>query len=95
MPEPRYRSRSLRRKSLTVPGGRHTIHYERKKPSGARCAICGGILHGVPRSRPSEIRKLQKTKKRPERTHGGHICSTCLMRLLKQEARNISWPAVS
>ena len=87
MPRPALRSRSLRRIYRRTPGGRLVIHYERRKPNKAKCYICGGELHGVPRLRPSELRKLPKTMKRPERPYGGHICPKCLKRLLKKSIR--------
>ncbi len=49
MPRPMYRSRSLRRVYVRLPGGETTIHYERRKPRQAVCAICGKPLNGVPR----------------------------------------------
>ncbi|MCI4461499.1 MAG: 50S ribosomal protein L34e [Thermogladius sp.] len=87
MPRPMYRSRSLRRVVVRTPGGELKIHYEKRKPSVAHCAICGRPLNGVPRLRPSQLRKLAKTEKRPERIYGGVICPRCLARLLRQSAR--------
>ncbi len=66
------------------------IHYEKRKPGPARCAICGRPLNGVPRLRPVELRKLPKVQRRPERPYGGVICPSCLTRLLKREARRLN-----
>jgi large subunit ribosomal protein L34e len=41
----------------------------------------------VPRLRPVELRKLPKTKKRPQRIFGGVLCPSCLTRVLKRAIR--------
>ncbi|ALL01045.1 50S ribosomal protein L34e [Pyrodictium delaneyi] len=87
MPRPRYRSRSLRRVFVRTPGGETRIHYEKRRPGPAKCAICGSPLNGVPRLRPVELRKLPKTAKRPERMYGGVLCPKCLTKLLKKTIR--------
>jgi len=83
MVRPGLRTRSKRRLSVRIPGGRTVLHYRKPKSKKARCAICGRPLHGVPRLRPVELRKLPKTKKRPERPYGGYLCPSCLAKLLK------------
>jgi large subunit ribosomal protein L34e len=88
VPRPMYRSRSLRRVYVRLPGGETTIHYEKRRPGPARCAICGRPLNGVPRLRPSELRRLPKTAKRPERMYGGVICPSCLAKLIKKTVRS-------
>ena len=82
-----YRTRSWRRVIRRLPGGRVTIHYEKRRPSKARCAICGAELHGVPALRPYQLSKLAKTEKRPERPYGGYICPRCLARSLREAIR--------
>lgn len=72
---------------VRTPGGRTVIHYEKRRPGPARCAICGRTLNGVPRLRPVELRKLPKTAKRPERPFGGTLCPSCLEKLLKKSIR--------
>ncbi len=79
------RSRSMRRVKVRTPGGRVVIRYEKRRPSHARCAVCGKPLHGVPRLRPSEIRKLSKTERRPERPYGGYLCSECMRKMFKMK----------
>ena len=88
MPELRYRSRSYKRIFKKTPGGRTVTHYRRKKPSKHVCAGCGKPLHGVPRGRPYEVRKLSKSKKRPNRPYGGYYCSSCARKVFKKEARS-------
>jgi len=81
-----HRSRSWRRKYVRTPGGRTVIHFERKKPKVAHCAMCGRPLNGVPKGRSSELRKLPKTKKRPERPMS-NLCPSCMRRVMKAQAR--------
>ncbi len=77
MPKPAQRTRSFRRKRVTTPGGTVKIHYTKKQPGIARCAVCRKPLHGVPRMLPSGINKLRKTQKRPDRPFGGNLCASC------------------
>ena len=60
MPANRFRSRSYKRMRKNTPGGENVLRYKKKKPSKHVCAECGAVLHGVPRGRPYEIRKLSK-----------------------------------
>ncbi len=87
MPRPALRSRSLRRVKVRTPGGRLVVHYYRRKPNQARCALCGRPLAGVPVGRPVEIRNIPLSKKRPNRMFGGVLCPSCLERLLKKVIR--------
>ncbi|HSO26049.1 MAG TPA: 50S ribosomal protein L34e [Methanobacteriaceae archaeon] len=88
MPANRFRSRSYKRTFKRTPGGKTVLRYKKKKPSKHICGECGKLLHGVPRGRPYEIKKLAKTKKRPNRPYGGYLCSECVRKLFKQEARS-------
>ncbi len=81
------RSRSLKRSQKKVPGGRTVTHFRRRKPSIAKCAKCGKDLKGVPRLRVSDLRKLPKTKKRPERPYGGNLCSKCMREVFREKVR--------
>jgi large subunit ribosomal protein L34e len=80
----RLRSRSIKKIRVRTPGKRTVIHFERKKPSVAKCAICKKPLYGVPRANPSGMRKLPKSSRRPERPYGGNLCSKCMRSLLKK-----------
>ena len=88
MPAMRYRSRSYRRRQVRTPGGKTVLRYKKKKTSKHVCAECGKLLHGVPRGRPYEINKLSKSKKRPNRPYGGYLCSECVRKVFKKEARS-------
>jgi len=83
------RSRSLKRKKVRTHGNRLVTHYKRRKPKVAKCAKCGKPLHGVPRLRPSSLRKLPKTKRRPDRPYGGNLCSSCMREVMKEKVVNM------
>ncbi|MEM0015582.1 MAG: 50S ribosomal protein L34e [Saccharolobus sp.] len=84
MPRPALRSRSLRKISVRLPGGRNVIHYEKKKNGKAKCALCKKPLHGT---RTNKLYKYSKVEKRPERPFGGYLCPKCLTQLIKASIR--------
>jgi large subunit ribosomal protein L34e len=85
MPKPAQRSRSFVKKRVNTPSGKLGTHYLKKKPGPARCAICKKPLHGVPSGLPAEIRKLPRTKRRPDRPYGGNLCPACTRETLKSK----------
>ena len=87
MPAPRLRSRSLRKIFRKVPGGRTSIHYKRRKHKLGKCSGCGDALKGVPHELPHKMRKMAKTKKRPERPFGGVLCGKCMRNMIIDKAR--------
>ena len=87
MPRGMFKSRTLRRVFRRLPGGSTVKRYEQRKPSQARCARCGAKLHGIPRAKASELTRMTKSKKRPERPFGGVLCGKCHKDMLKIEAR--------
>jgi len=89
MVAPRYRSRALRRVFVKTPGGRVNVHYERRKPSGAKCRECGAVLRGVPREIPSKLKRMAKSERRPQRPYGGCLCSRCMRKFFVKKARGI------
>ncbi len=70
------RSRSLKRKKVTTPGGSQVTHYTKPNHKPAECANCGAPLHGVPRKSTLKT-KIVKSKRRPKRPYGGVLCSKC------------------
>lgn len=80
----KHRTRTYRRVKVKTPGARLKIHYRKRKPKMAHCAHCKKELKGVPRDLPYKIRKLSKTKKRPERPFGGYLCSECMRKEIRQ-----------
>ena len=87
MPRGMHKSRTLRRVYRKTPGNRTVVHYKKKKPKKSRCAGCSALLKGVPRERPHKMKKISKTKKRPERPYGGYYCSKCMRKLMIEKAR--------
>jgi large subunit ribosomal protein L34e len=85
MPRPAQRSRSFQKKRVNTPGGRATVHYLKKKPGIARCAVCRRPLHGVPSELPARMKKLKKTEKRPDRPYGGSLCSKCTRETIRSK----------
>lgn len=79
------RSRSIRRVKKTTPAGRRVLHYSRRRSGSAKCAVCKKTLQGVPKGTVSQIRKLPKTEKRPERPYGGYLCSNCMKKTIKEK----------
>jgi len=90
MPRMSRRSRSLRREHKRMPGGSTRLRYKKRKPSVAKCSLCGIELKGIPRLRPFKAQNTPKTMKRPERAYGGFLCGNCLKEKLKREARATS-----
>lgn len=70
-----------------TPGGRIVVHYEKKKPKKAKCAICKSKLRGVPNLLPVKMRNLPKSSKRPDRPYGGFLDHKCLEKLIKKAVR--------
>src|SRR3989338_9866361 len=86
MPSPMLRSRSVKKLFRRTNSGTRII-YKAGKPSKAICAICAAKLNAVPNRIPSEMRKLAKTEKRPERVFGGVLCGGCTSTVLKEKSR--------
>ncbi|NUN11857.1 hypothetical protein HUU53_04410 [Candidatus Micrarchaeota archaeon] len=58
-----------------------------RKPSHAVSAISGSKLQGVPKRTVSQMKKLSKTQKRPERKFGGVLSHKIVAQLIKEKAR--------
>jgi len=89
MTKPMHRSRTLRREQLRTPGNRSVMHFLKRKPNKAKCAICGKQLSGVPIALPSIFKHFSKTQKRPERKYGGNLCPECSREQIKKQARQV------
>lgn len=81
------RFKKMKGRKRTTPSGKHTVIRMSKKPSSRKCALCGGILHGVPKRGAGGLSKMSKTEKRPERVFGGVLCSGCVTRVLIEKTR--------
>lgn len=89
MPQPRLRTRSEKRLTVALPGGGTRTHYKKELPSKPTCALCKKPLAGIPRLKTAKLHKLNRTKRRIWRLHGGKICHNCLKNALKQAARTM------
>ena len=63
------------------------MHSKRDKPVAAKCALCAAKLSGMPRLHSTQLKRLSKTEKRPERAFGGILCGKCVKRILTEKAR--------
>lgn len=73
---------------VRTPSGKVVIRFKKSKPSFAKCAVCGKTLHGIKRLGRVELRKLAKSKRRPERPYGGYLCSECSRETFREKVRN-------
>lgn len=90
MPRPQLRTRRLRRQVLRLASGSGlTVHYRRAKVGASSCIRCGRVLSGVPAKRSSELSRLSKSSKRPQRMFGGQLCHACLQESLKTAVRSV------
>ncbi len=87
MPRPSQRTRARKRSSKRLPGGGAAFHYKKEKVGAPRCARCGRVLSGIPKSVQSKMGKLTASQKRIQRIYGGQLCHLCLQYSLKQAVR--------
>ncbi len=83
------KSRKHRKIKIRTSGGKTKLIYKKKKPGKAQCAKCGEVLKGVPSERVYKIKRMPKTKKRPERPYGGVLCTKCMRELMAEKARSM------
>jgi len=73
-PKDRVKGKKFRR----TPGARVSVHYAKKKNSKCKCSLCKKVMHGMPHSKTiAEVRKLPKSKRRPEVLFAGKLCNKC------------------
>ncbi len=77
----------MKRVAKRTPGGRVVLHFRKKRPGYAKCAVCKRELHGVARGRSSEIRRLSRSRRRVSRPYGGYLCSSCMRAEIKRMVR--------
>ena len=83
----KHKSNSLRKVFKKTPGGKNKVHYVKRKPKAAKCSVTGKVLVGVPRERPSNVRAMPKSRRRPERPYGGVLSSQAMRKKLTIKAR--------
>ena len=75
---PNRSERSKKTKFRRVAGSKSKRIFVNGKTGKHKCALCKGILHGVPHGKTgTEVRKLSKTKRRPTALFAGILCSKC------------------
>lgn len=77
--------RGYRRVKRKTPGGKHVVHYKRRKPSKVVCGSCKKPLAGVASGRKIDLKRMGKSQKRPERPYAGVLCPACLKIRIKEE----------
>ncbi len=88
MPRPGLRSRSQKRKMVKTPGNVNVMHYWRRKPQKAQCAVCKKPLQSIPRLRPAKMKKSDHTSRRANRLESGRYCAKCLQALINESVMN-------
>ena len=79
------RSRSKKRVKVKTPGGKAALHFKKKRPAPARCARCGRKLNRA-KLNSTEIRKVTKVQRRPERPYP-ELCPSCMREVIKERVR--------
>lgn len=64
----------------------------KKKPSRPTCPVTKIKLHGVPHLRVTQLNRLSKTQKRPQRPFGGNLSSKAMREAIKQINQTIGAP---
>ena len=82
----KHKSRTYRRIFTKTPSGT-VIHYKKRKPSKAKCAVCKKVLLGVASERKYKMMNMPKSQKRVSRKYGGNLCSKCARKKIISEAR--------
>ncbi|MEM3641656.1 MAG: 50S ribosomal protein L34e [Candidatus Bathyarchaeia archaeon] len=90
MPKPAQRTRSRKRVCKALPGGRTGIHFKLEAAAQSSCSRCSKPLNAVPRLSPSQMGKLNRTRRRIWRIYGGQLCHSCLKTALKHAARTLN-----
>jgi len=78
-------SKSVKRYKVKTPGGKNVMHFKKKKSSYVRCKKCGAKLNR-PKLSIKKLKRLPKTKKRPERPFP-ELCSKCMREYFKEKVR--------
>ncbi len=98
MVAPQYRSRSKKRVSRRMPGGKTVLHYKQGKPDKNHCGRCGKPMQGVPNANPSKMRKMSRSERIPTRIYAGILCADCtesLMRYITRSEAKFGYPEFS
>ena len=78
--------RSTKKYKVKTPGGKNVTHFKKKRPSHDKCGKCGAKLNR-PKLNVKQLKRLPKTKKRPERPFP-NLCSSCMREHFKNKVRS-------
>ncbi len=81
------RSTKIKKVVKRTPGNRLTVHFRKPAPDYAHCGVCGKKIVRA-RLRPSEVRKLPKVQRRPERPFP-ELCPKCMREKIKELFRAV------
>ncbi len=81
------RTRKVKKVVKRTPGNRLTVHFRRAKVDYAHCGNCGRKMVRA-RLKPSEIRKLPKVQRRPERPFP-ELCAKCMREKIREMIRAV------
>jgi len=88
MQMPTRSDRSKKKKFRRNANGKAKVVYIRGKTGKHHCALCKGILHGVPHGKDkAQVKKLAKTKRRPTALFAGVLCSKCRAKVAVEAAK--------
>ena len=79
------RSRSIKRTRHRTPGGKNIVAFRKKRPGYAQCGNCGAKMVRK-RLRATGMRKLAKTRKRPNRPYP-ELCPRCMREEIRQRVK--------
>lgn len=88
MVRPALRSRSLRKVTRKIPGGRSVIQYKSKRPKKGACATTGQALKGAASKKASALKSSSRSSKRPSRPFGGKLSASAARVIMKNRARS-------
>jgi large subunit ribosomal protein L34e len=85
---PKRSDRSKKTKFRRVSGKKSKRVFVKGKTGKHLCAVCGGVLHGVPHGKtPAQVGKLSRTERRPTAVFAGVLCSKCRSRVVEEAAK--------
>jgi len=85
---PKKSDRSKKKKFRRKASGKAKTVFVKGKSGKHHCAVCKKMLHGVPHGKkPSEVRKLSKTKRRPTALFAGILCNRCRSQAVAEAAK--------
>ena len=78
-------SKSIKRYKIKTPSSKNVTHFKKRRPSYIKCKQCGAKLNR-PKLSVKKLKRLPKTKKRPERPFP-ELCSKCMRQHFKDKVR--------